>query len=141
MLKQTQTYKTMWQLLPSCVSISSSSLSGVGGSVMWFILVKEESLSEIELSLGKESVAMNRVPRGSPPPPAPVKVCFPFLLPFSRPPVEPFLPDAGTLRACLLAIRPMSASYQITPKLRGTWLLIYNKSQIFLMITLRIKFQ
>lgn len=44
-----------------------------------------------------------------PPPPEPLLGLRPPPPRWSRLPGHPFLPDTGTLRACLLAMRPMSA--------------------------------
>lgn len=90
--------------LPSCVSMSSRWLSGVGGSVTWFMTGGTTVFTS----------SASQPPRGAPPPPAPpppppepLAVRRP---PRSRLPAQPFLPDTGTFKACLLAMRPMSAA-------------------------------
>lgn len=76
----------------------------MGGSVTWFMTGGTTVFTS----------SASQPPRGAPPPPAPpppppepLAVRRP---PRSRLPAQPFLPDTGTFKACLLAMRPMSAA-------------------------------
>lgn len=97
---------------PSCVSMSSRrSLSGAGAGagagggggsscVTWFMVVWRGGLC------------------GAPPPAPPPAALLDLLLDLSRLPGQPFLPLAGILSACLLAMRPIAAAY-LHPRLQG----------------------